>query len=73
MGGCSTPISALAEIKSDKVFFKGNIFSLDGSEFLEIEKTINTNNASSIGVEAAKELLSKGADKITAAIRNATV
>jgi len=32
MGGCSTPISALAEIKNDTVYFKGNIFSLDGKE-----------------------------------------
>ena len=27
MGGCSTPISALAEIKKDKILFKGNICS----------------------------------------------
>ena len=73
MGGCSTPISALAEIKNDEVYFKGNIFSLDGKEFLETEKTIDINNAGSLGVDAAKILLNKGADKITAAIRNANI
>ena len=73
MGGCSTPISALAEIKSNKLHFKGNIFSLDGTEFLEAEKAVDINNAATIGVDAAKELLQKGADKITAAIRNAAI
>lgn len=73
MGGCSTPISALAEIKNDHVHFKGNIFSLDGSEFIETEKITDKNSISTIGVDAAKELLQKGADKITAAIRNAAI
>jgi len=73
MGGCSTPISALAEIRNEKVHFKGNIFSLDGDEFLNTEKTTGINNSLTIGVDAAKELLSKGADKITAAIRNANI
>ena len=73
MGGCSTPISALAEIENDTVHFKGNIFSLDGATFIEAEKTIDLSNANALGVEAAKELLHKGADKITAAIRNAII
>lgn len=73
MGGCSTPISALAEIKNDKVHFKGNIFSLDGATFIATENTVSVNNAAGLGIDSAKELLNKGADKITAAIRNATV
>ena len=32
LGGCSTPISALAEIVNDKVYFKGNICSVNGEE-----------------------------------------
>src|SRR4051812_40986284 len=31
MGGCSTPISALAEIKNERLNFKGNIFTVDGT------------------------------------------
>ncbi|HXB42694.1 MAG TPA: hydroxymethylbilane synthase, partial [Puia sp.] len=38
LGGCSTPISALAEIEEDELFFRGNIYSLDGKKKLEIEK-----------------------------------
>jgi len=70
MGGCSTPISALATIEKDMVHFRGNIYSLDGSEFTEIEKTASINEATSLGIDAAKELLVNGADKISAAIRN---
>jgi hydroxymethylbilane synthase len=71
MGGCSTPISALAEIESDTVCFKGNIFSLDGATFIGTHKTVDLNNSDTLGVQAAKELLSKGAGKITATIFNA--
>src|SRR6185503_4625767 len=30
LGGCSTPISALAEIEDEELFFRGHILSLDG-------------------------------------------
>jgi hydroxymethylbilane synthase len=70
MGGCSTPISALAEIKEDKLFFKGNILSLDGKEKMEIEKETTLSNAGELGVSAAKELLQRGADKLITAIKN---
>jgi len=71
MGGCSTPISALAEIQSGFVHFRGNIFSLDGKEKTEIEKKISIENAVNSGVEAAAELLNNGGRKISEAIRNA--
>ncbi|MEP7319636.1 MAG: hydroxymethylbilane synthase [Panacibacter sp.] len=71
MGGCSTPISALAEIHNGIVDFKGNIFSLDGKEKAEIEKKIDIKNAINSGTEAAVELLNNGGRKISEAIRNA--
>ena len=71
MGGCSTPISALAEIKNEQVYFKGNIFSLDGKEKKDIELSANKNNSGDVGVTAAEELLQQGADKIVETIRNA--
>ncbi|MBL7770882.1 MAG: hydroxymethylbilane synthase [Flavipsychrobacter sp.] len=79
MGGCSTPISALAEIEQtlDKegnsvrmVRFRGNIFSLDGEAHLAIEKTIALEHARELGTRAATELLEQGADKIVATIKN---
>jgi len=70
MGGCSTPISALAEIKEDKLFFKGNILSLDGKEKMEVEKVADLSNADRLGISAANELLQMGADKLVMAIKN---
>ena len=71
LGGCSTPISALAEIQNDTVYFKGNIFSLDGKEKAEVEKKISIKDAVNIGTEAAIELINNGGKKISEAIRNA--
>jgi hydroxymethylbilane synthase len=71
MGGCSTPISALAIIEDHTVFFKGNIFSRDGKEHAGTEKKSHKENASTLGVEAAQEVLSNGGKKIAEAIRNA--
>ena len=69
MGGCSTPISALAEIKDGSLLFKGNITRPDGREQLEIEKTTLLNNADNLGEMAARELLARGGDDIIAGIR----
>ncbi|ANI89421.1 hydroxymethylbilane synthase [Arachidicoccus ginsenosidimutans] len=71
MGGCSTPISALAEIVDDTMVFKGNILSPDGKQKVETEKEIIASNADELGILAAKELLRNGADEIVKAIKNA--
>jgi len=72
LGGCSTPISALAEIKNGELIFKGNILSLDGKEKLEVEKKLVVDEAPEIGKTAAAELLAKGGNEILNAIRYAT-
>lgn len=71
LGGCSMPISALAEIENGDVYFDGNIFSLDGKQKVEIEKILPIEMARSIGKEAALELLDKGGLEISEEIRNA--
>jgi hydroxymethylbilane synthase len=70
LGGCSTPISAFAEIKRNEVVFRGNIVSPDGKDKLEIEKTIGLADASNLGFTAAKAILLKGGDQIVERIRN---
>lgn len=70
MGGCSTPISALAVIEDGVVHFKGNILSIDGTEKMEMEKICSLEEAKDAGVLWGNELLKKGADKIVASIRN---
>jgi len=72
LGGCSTPISALAEIKELQVHFKGNILSLDGTEKIEIEKIADIKSSANLGELAAEELLTKGGEEIAENIRHAT-
>jgi hydroxymethylbilane synthase len=70
LGGCSTPISALASIVNGQVRFEGNILSLDGKEKASIEKTIAINNSDNLGVIAAKELLANGGQVIADQIQH---
>lgn len=71
LGGCSTPISALAVVKESQVCFRGNILSLDGSDKVEIEKMADLNKAADLGKKAAEELLAKGGEEIAESIRHA--
>lgn len=72
LGGCSTPISALAVIKNNMLHFKGNILSLDGSKKVEVEKTVAIHEADNCGNAAAQELLANGGKEITEEIRHAS-
>jgi hydroxymethylbilane synthase len=71
LGGCSTPISALGEIKDGTLHFKGNIFSLDGKQKVEVEMSVAVDDAEHVGVAAANDLLRKGGSEIANSIRNA--
>lgn len=64
MGGCSTPISALAIVVGDQVVFKGNIISPDGKDKMEIEKIAPLSTATQLGKDAAQELIAQGAHRI---------
>lgn len=67
MGGCSTPISALAQINDRQLFFQGSILTPDGKEKAVIEKTVPLEDASTIGTIAAEELLANGGRAIAEA------
>jgi hydroxymethylbilane synthase len=68
LGGCSTPISALAAIKEGIIHFQGNILSVDGRHRVDIEKNVPVENANQLGRQAAEEILQKGGKKITDAL-----
>lgn len=70
LGGCATPISALAEWKEGDIIFRGNILSVDGKEKIEVQLTCPSSQAENMGAEAAIQLLSKGAGRIVNDIRN---
>jgi hydroxymethylbilane synthase len=70
MGGCSTPISGLAEVFDGRLLFKGNILSVDGKQRVDIEKQVPLSEASALGSIAATEILNNGGQAIAYAIRN---
>lgn len=72
LGGCSTPISALAEISNGSVHFIGNILSLDGKEKVEVACTEAYNKADDLGTRSANQLLEMGGKAIAEKIRNAS-
>jgi hydroxymethylbilane synthase len=71
MGGCATPISALAQIQNGVVVFEGNILSVDGREKLEVKRSVPVGSATNIGKDAAEELLRKGGRAILESVRSA--
>lgn len=70
LGGCSTPISALAQIENGFLHFKGSIVSVDGKEIIETERKVELNKIEGLGREAALEIIANGGDKIIESIRN---
>jgi hydroxymethylbilane synthase len=71
LGGCSTPISALAEIEDGDMYFSGQLLSLDGRQSVSIEKILPEDIATHIGKTAAEELLERGGQAIADGIREA--
>lgn len=72
MGGCSTPISALAQMRNGKVWLRGNICAPDGSRMVEVEKESAPEQAQTLGVLLANELLNQPyVNEIVQQVRNA--
>ena len=70
MGGCSTPVGALAEIENEEVYFRGNLTSIDGKKQVSIEKKVSVELAASLGTSAAHELLADGGQEILQEIKH---
>ncbi|MFV8225269.1 hydroxymethylbilane synthase [Christiangramia aquimixticola] len=68
-GGCTAPIGALAKILNGNVHFKGALFSLDGQQKIEVERTIPMDNSSGLGKECALEILNNGGKELMASIK----
>ena len=68
-GGCTAPIGALATINNNEIHFVGNLFSIDGKEKLEIERTISSDNWTDFGKNCADEILEKGGAELMKTIK----
>jgi hydroxymethylbilane synthase len=71
LGGCSTPISALAEVEEGDVYFRGQLLSPDGRQKAEIEKILPVGMANDIGRTSAEELLERGGRVIIEGLQKA--
>ena len=71
LGGCSTPISALAELQNDQIIFNGNIVSPDGAKKVAHSASALLQDAGDLGKRAALEILQKGGQEIADHIQNA--
>jgi hydroxymethylbilane synthase len=69
LGGCATPIGALAEIEDGDLYFSGQLLSPDGRQSFSIEKILPAEIADGIGRAAAEELLERGGREIADGIR----
>jgi hydroxymethylbilane synthase len=68
-GGCSTPISALAQVTNGEMYLQGNVISPDGKQKVSIEKKIPLADAGNLGITAAKDILLNGGQEIVERIR----
>jgi hydroxymethylbilane synthase len=66
MGGCTTPISALARVADGMVLFDGSILDVDGIEKMAVNKSVLSSEAKGLGNIAGEELLAMGAARLLA-------
>ena len=71
MGGCSTPISGLAEIKDGNVTFKGNLLTPDGWLKKEVSLLATNAKAGEMGKIAAETIIANGGQEILDQLRDA--
>lgn len=69
LGGCTTPISALAIVKNGQVQFVGQLMSLDGKEKIEVHRLAPISEAENIGIAAGNEVLKNGGHSIIEKIK----
>jgi len=72
MGGCSNPISALAEVKNGELHFKGNVLSSDGRQIAECGAINRLEDAGDAGFIAARKILANGGQAIIDKMKNVT-
>lgn len=68
LGGCSTPIGAIAITDKKDVYFRGNIVSPDGKQKIDVERYIPSGQIENAGAHLAADLLKNGANEIIAGL-----
>ncbi|BDB52161.1 hydroxymethylbilane synthase [Flavobacterium ammonificans] len=70
-GGCTAPIGALAQYDEEKdtIEFKGVLFSVDGKQKIEIEKSVDISEWKKLGFHSAQEILNNGGAELMTQIK----
>ncbi|EZH72474.1 porphobilinogen deaminase [Aquimarina atlantica] len=68
-GGCTAPIGALAQIKENIIYFTGALFSLDGSDKIEVNKEVKIEDVDHLGKICAQEILNNGGHELMKEIK----
>lgn len=63
-GGCQVPIAGYSELQGDNIHMRGLIGYPDGSTIYRAEKTMPIEDAETLGIRVAEDLLSQGADQV---------
>lgn len=70
LGGCSTPISALAIAENNHISFKGNITSPNGKQSVNIESVVPVAESQDLGIKEAHRILEIGGKEIAVQIKH---
>jgi uroporphyrinogen-III synthase len=63
-GGCTAPIGALAYVKQDEVFFKGELLSTDGTQKIEVSRTAPLGKHKRLAQECVAVILKRGGKRV---------
>ena len=69
-GGCNAPIGAYAYFKNNKLYFKGGLFSLDGTIAILQEEVTSSEQSKEAGIKAAHEILNNGGKELMHQIKS---
>lgn len=69
-GGCTAPIGSHAYCINKTIYFKGGLYSLDGTIAIVCKKQIPLSNTHSFGINAAHDILSKGGKELMKKIKS---
>lgn len=68
-GGCTAPIGGNAKITGETISFKGILIAIDGSQKVEVEKSVPLGEWNRLGKICAEEVLNKGGKKLMESIK----
>jgi len=69
--GCRFPLGALGRANADKLELYASVYSIDGTERIDVRKSGSMDSAESLGTSVATELEEKGALKLASLWRDA--